>query len=60
MIKIIDEPAQVNAWITNRCNSCGSRDKEKIETVHIQLRYGGNGMMINLCEDCRTILKDEL
>lgn len=29
MIKIIDEPAQVNAWITNGCDSCGSRDKEK-------------------------------
>lgn len=52
MIKIIDEPSQVNAGITNGCDSCGSRDKEKIKTIHIQSRYGGNGMMINLCGDC--------
>lgn len=60
MIKIIDEPSQVNAGITNGCDSCGSRDKEKIKTIHIQSRYGGNDMMINLCVDCRKILKDKL
>lgn len=60
MIKIIEEPAQVHAGITNGCDACGSREKEKIKTIYVKSGYGGQGMMINMCEDCRKLLKEKL
>lgn len=60
MINIIPEPAQIYAGITNGCDGCGCREKDKIKTIEIRSGYGGNYIMINLCDKCRHELAAKL
>ena len=60
MIKIINEKKQ-EFGITSGCVSCGENKIEKdIKIIKIIPKYGGAGIEVTLCEECRKKLKELL